>query len=250
LRTSSRIASVGFLIVLASAAPRYTSAAITITGYPFGSEGPAIIGATIEDFEDVTLIPGLRIRMGGVPGFPAKDWTGTLPRIWNPATAGVCCLLGGPFPANTWDGTHALCNGGVGGLGNSGVSPGDGNFWDFQFADSVYFVFATGEAMVGVGLSNFQSLSGPSPRTNHELLVNGVSKGLVETLLPGWIPGVNVRDSYMVVTATVPDAIHSITIQNVTNANPDGLVFDKLAVRDFVSPVEKSTWGRIKTIYR
>jgi hypothetical protein len=218
------------------------NAAITITGYAFGSEGPAVSGATIEDFEDVNLLPGLTIRMGGSITTP-RMWTGTLPRVWNPATATNCCTLGGPFPANTWDGTFALCNGGHG-TGSTGLSGGLGNYWDFSFADSVYFIFNAPQQMVGLGLSNFQSLGGPTPVTNHELIVNGVSRGVLETLLPGYAPGVNVRFRYMVVTATAPDQINSICIQCITNL--DGLVFDKLAVKDFSSPARQSTWGRIK----
>jgi len=221
-------------------------AAITITGYAYGSEGPAIVGATIEDFEDTALIPGLTIRMGGSITTP-RVWSGTLPRTWNPATATNCCTLGGPFPANTWDGTLALCNGGHG-TGSTGLSGGLGNYWDFNFADSVYFSFGTGQQLVGLGLSNLQSLGGPTPITNHELIVNGVTRGALETLLPGYAPGVNVRFRYLVVTATAPDQINSICIQNISAI--DGLVFDKLAMKDFVVPAQPSTWGRIKAEHR
>ena len=246
---SLRIVALALVAVATVAAPPVASAAITITGFAFGSEGPAIAGATIEDFEDVNLVSGLRIRMGGVPSpHPARNWVGTLPRTWNPATVTSCCLIGGPFPANTWDGTLALCNGGLGGAGNTGVSPGTGNFFDFAFADTVYFVFSTPMSKVGVGLSNFQSLGGPIPVTQHELIVNGVSQGLVEALLPGWAPGPNFRNRYLLITATAPDAINSIAFQNVTAV--DGLVFDKLAFQDFASPVHTTSWGRIKAIYR
>jgi hypothetical protein len=239
--------SIAFLFVVGTLAALPSHAAITVTGYAYGTEGPAIVGSTIEDFEDVSLVPGLRIRLGGIPGTPAKEWTGTLPRVWNPATATSQFTLGGPFPANTWDGTYALCNGGNGN-GSTGLSGGLGNYWDFQFADSVYFVFAPAVQQVGVGLSNFQSLGGPSPITNHQLLVNGVSLGNVETLLPGWVGGVNVRNRYLVITASGPDVIQSVCIQCVTNL--DGLVFDKLAIQGFVVPAESRTWGRIKAGYR
>ena len=50
--------------------------------------------------------------------------------------------------------------------------------------------------------------------------------GLVESL-PGWIPGIDVRNSYLLVTATDGDVINSIAFQNDTLG--DGVVFDKVA---------------------
>lgn len=232
--------------VFSFAAPSLARAAITITGFAYGAEGPAIASATIENFEDVNLIPGLTIRMGGGLTTPAM-WSGTIPHTWNPSTASSCCSLGGPFPANTWDGSNALCNGGFG-AGVSGLSPHNGNYWDFSFADSVYFLMSPAVSQFGLGLSNFQSLGGPTAVTNHELIVNGVSKGNLEALLPGYVPGVNVRFRYLVVTATAPDDIRSVCIQNVTN--PDGLVFDELALRGGTTPARTGSWGGLKNIYR
>ena len=235
------------LLVLAVVHPAH--AAITVTGFAFGSEGPAIAGATLEDFEDVNLIPGLTIRMGGIPGFGARTWTGTLPRVYKPSLAPSCCALGGPFLTNTWDGVGALTNGGLFGTGTSGLSPGDGQFWDFQFADTVTFLFSAPKGLFGVGLSNFQSAaSGDPPRTDHELIVNGVSLGRIEALLPGWVSGQYLRNRYLLITATAPDAILSVAIQNMTLA--DGLVFDKLAVQNPVVPVIRGTWGRVKAMYK
>lgn len=227
--------------------PSTAHAAITVTGYAYGSEGSAIAGMLVENFEDTSLQTayGFTIRMGGSITTPAM-WTGTLPRTWNPSTATSCCTLGGPFPANTWDGSYAICNGGFG-TGSTGSSPHNGNYWDFSFADSVCFLMS-GAPAFGVGLSNFQSIGGPTGVTNHELIVNGVSRGLLETLLPGYAPGVNVRFRYMLVTATAPDVINSVCIQNVSAL--DGLVFDKVAITDPQSPAAHATWGRLKSIYR
>lgn len=232
---------------LVAAHPAPASAAITITGYAYGSEGPAVAGMTIENFEDVTLIPGLTIRMGGGIATPAM-WTGTLPRVWNPATASSCCTLGGPFPANTWDGSYAICNGGYG-TGSTGVSPHNGNFWDFSFADSVCFLLEPAVTEFGVGLSNIQSLGGPTGVTNHELIVNGVSRGTLESLLPGYVPGVNVRFRYLRISATGADVIRSVCVQNISAL--DGLVFDKLAISpDATTPARRPSWGRLKIGYR
>jgi hypothetical protein len=113
----------------------------------------------------------------------------------------------------------------------------------------VCFLLPPAVVSFGVGLSNLQSLGGPTPITNHELIVNGVSRGLLETLLPGFVPGVNTRFRYLVVTATAPDIISSVCVQNVTNL--DGLVFDKLSFQvDATAPTRRDSWGRLKTIYR
>jgi len=246
-----------FRIVLSAALPLCTllslpptaRAGITITGIAPGSEGPSIASATIENFEDVTLIPGLTIRMGGVPSPGVNRMWTTLPRVFNPSLASSCCTLGGPFVNNAWDGVGALTNGGLGGTGLSGLSPGDGQFWDFVFADTVAFIMSPPKALFGIGLSNFQSAaSGDPPRTDHELIVNGVSKGTLESLLPGWQSGQYIKNRYLLITATAPDAITTVAIQNVTLA--DGLVFDKLALGDFTSPAMPGTWGRLKTLYR
>lgn len=237
------------LVCTLFAVPRPARAAIVVTGYAPGSETAVIAGATIEDFEDTILIPGLTIRMGGVPSpYPNRMWT-ALPRVFNPSLAPSCCALGGPFTANAWDGVGALTNGGLGSTGSSGLSPGDGQFWDFQFADSVVFILTNPKHFLGVGLSNFQSAaSGDPPRTDHELIVNGVLLGTVESLLPGFVSGQYVKNRYLVVTATGPDVITTVAIQNKTLA--DGLVFDKLAIRDSATPALAPTWGHLKSRYR
>lgn len=239
----ARGAVLAFLALMGSAAP--SRAAFTVTGYAFGSEGPAIVGFIVEDFEDQNLIAGLTIRMGGTSIATPRMWTGTIPRTWDPTTA-AGGTFGGPFTANTWDGTHALTNGGHG-VGQTGHSPGDGNYWDFNFADSVVFVFNPPAKAVGMGLSNFQSPGGPTPLTNHSLAINGVQWGLVESLT-GWAPGGNVRNRYVVITASGADAIQSIAFHNLTAA--DGLVFDKLAVPDPTSGARPGSWGRLKSLYR
>jgi predicted ATPase len=59
---------------------------------------------------------------------------------------------------------------------------------------------------------------------------------------------VNVRNRYLVITASGPDVILSVCIQCVTNL--DGLVFDELAVQDIATvPSEGSSWGQVKEAY-
>ena len=241
MKPISRLTSCCFALLLAASSVR---AAITVTGYAFGAEGAALGSATIENFEDTALLGGLTIRMAGTSIGVPRVWTGTLPVVWNPLAASGASGLGGPFANNTWDGTYALCNGG---FGTGLLGTHNGNFWDFQFADTVAFQFAAPKAMVGVGLSNFQSIGFTTPITQHRLIVNGQPWGLVESL-PGWVGGIYTRNRYVVVSATAPDAITSVSFADVSAT--DGLVFDKLAVVDVQAPARPSTWGRIKALYR
>jgi hypothetical protein len=217
------------LSCLLVAAPLH--AGISVSSVAFGSEDAAITGSVIEDFEDTTLLSGLSITFSG--GVTPVTYPGTLPHVWDPTAASGLSGLGGPFLSNTWDGEHALTNNGHG-VGITGMSPGIGNFWDFAPAMRTEFLFSTPVQLVGIGLSNFQSLSGPIGLTDHELFVNGASLGLVESV-PVWTPGVHVRNGYLIITADAGDSISSIAIENTIAG--DGLVFDKLALR--------STWTNL-----
>lgn len=243
------------VLLLALIVPASAQAGLTITGYAFGSEGLAISGVgpeDHEDFEDVNLIPRLTIKMSGRIA-TTTVWTGTMPRTWLPSSASSVGSLGGPFNFETWDGTRALCNGGFG-TGVTGFSPHNGNYWDHTFADSVFFLIAAapdddsnkGCAMFGVGLSNFQSIGGIAQVTNHELIVNGVSQGNLETLLPGYVAGPQSRFRYLLIQSTDND-ITSVCIRN--NTAEDGLVFDELVIGNIV-PAQAETWGHLKSTYR
>jgi hypothetical protein len=215
--------------------PKTALAAFTVTGFPFGNENTAISGYQIEDFEDVNLINGLMIKFSG--GITPRSYTGQLNQVFTPSTASGAGILGGPFINNTWDGQRALTNGGHG-TGTTGQSPGNGNFWDFNFAFLTEFVFAYPVQSFGIGLSNFQSASKPStdrfpPLTDHELLINGSTWGLVESI-PGWISGGDVRNLYLLISATELNSINSISFRNISQQ--DGLVFDKLAIQSQATP--------------
>jgi len=195
-----------------------------ITGYNYGEENNVIINHTIEDFEDLSLVNGLAIDFFEGIDIP-RTYSGALPRLFNPAEASSMYPLGGPFYHNTWDGSYALTNAGHGDHGGiTGISPGDGNFWDQDVSMTVRFSFSTPKQSIGVGLANFQS-----NKTSHELWINGEPYGLLEDI-QNWQTGTRIQNLYLFITATDGDTISSITIHNKSWG--DGLVFDKLAMLD------------------
>jgi hypothetical protein len=173
-------------------------------------------GYLIENFEDTTLIAGLSIELSA----PVSQTWAALPATFD-ASAFAFTV------DNAWDGTRAILNT----PGNT--SPGG------TFATTTEFKYAPGAASMGVGMSNFQSLSPVSPffpLTNHELFVNGVSQGVIETLAGAkFAPGI-VRNVYLRIDATGGDTISSIGIKNI-GGPVDALLFDHLAVQGVASPV-------------
>jgi hypothetical protein len=78
------------------------------------------------------------------------------------------------------------------------------------------FNYAPGATSFGISLSNFPSVNPLSPQfaiTNHELFVNGVDLGVLETLAgANWSPGI-VRNAYLRVDATGGSTITSVGFQ-------------------------------------
>ena len=170
-----------------------------------------ITGYTIEDFEDTTLLSGLSIRHSGGQFAVPVTWT-SLPATFDPST----------FPVsvnNAWDGNNVATN-----------LPGN-SINNLIFPELTEFFYFSGTTSLGLALSNFQSVTPPSPQfpiTNHELFVNGVSLGELETLAGAlWIPGI-VRNAYIRVDATGADSINSIAFRNISAG--DALIFDHLAI--------------------
>ncbi len=172
-----------------------------------------ITGDTIDTFETTTLIPGLSITLSG--GVTTTTLT-ALPNIYDQT---VCGSLG----IGAWDGTGAAVNSPTNQL-NSCTSP-------TGLAALTTFNYAPGTTFFGIALSNFQSLSPPSPAfpiTNHELFVNGIDEGILESLAgPNWSPGI-VRNAYLIVRASGGSSITSVGFENLTAS--DFLAFDTLAV--------------------
>ena len=188
-----------------------------------------------ESFEATSLTPGLSITVDGNL-YPSAETYTTLPHLYNP---NVVAPVAGPFNANVWVGTYMVTN--------FGYDPTKviGSRWLNNWAPQAYssakritFNFAGGAAMVGVGLSNFQSTSPPSSDsypsiTNHRLVVNGVALSPdLETMAgTNWVSGGNVRNGYVVVTAT------------------GGLNIDALGFSSFSSPTTRSSWSRVKALF-
>ena len=179
-----------------------------------------ITGHAIDDFESTTLILGLTITLTG--GVPATTWT-TLPTLFDQS---VCGSLSNSV---AWDGTHTATNGVTNQLNNCTNPSG--------LADLTTFNYAPSTSSFGIGLSNFQSTNPPSPPgfsiTNHELFVNGVNLGVIETLAgANWSPGLS-KNAYLRINATGGSSITSVGFHNLSPASNgvvDVLVFDRLAV--------------------
>jgi hypothetical protein len=172
-----------------------------------------ITGNTIDTFETTTLIPGLSITLsGGVT-------TTTLTALQNVYDQTVCGSLG----IGAWDGTGAAINTLTNQL-NSCTTP-------TGLATLTTFNYAPGTTFFGIALSNFQSVLPASPSfpiTNHELFVNGIDEGTVESLAgSNWSPGI-VRNAYLIVRAGGGSSITSVGFENLTAS--DFLAFDTLAV--------------------
>lgn len=205
------------------------AAAASMVSFAPGTETATIAGMTIEDFEDVNLVPGLTIVLStwrdisnNVTAAPAVTYAGTLATTWTPSSFG--------FPDNAWDGTHAFVN-------------GTGFAWAYPFAASLEFRFATPVSAVGFGLSNFQH-DGSSANTFHTVSVNGTGIGTLEGLAH-WVSSAVGKNLYLLVTG---DAITSITITADTHF--DGMIIDKMAIGAAAVPDNATSWGQVKALYR
>jgi len=168
-----------------------------------------ITGATIENFEDATLIPGLTIEYTN----PNATIT-TLPHLYTDGTL---------YNNNAWDGTHAVLN------------TTDNVEWnqegDANLASRITFDVGAA-AFFGIGLANFEGV------VDHALIVNGTTVVNVLDDLQGFQAGINVRNGYLVIHADAGEVIETVgfelhkigTSTPVNGAFGDGLVFDHLAV--------------------
>ncbi len=171
-------------------------------------------GYTIDSFETTALIPGLTIQLSG--GVPTTTWT-SLPNLFD----GDICP--GLTSGQAWDGTDTATNQISNQAINCTGTSGDANL--------ITFNYAPGATSFGIGLSNFQSVNPPSPQfpvTNHELFVNGVDMGVLETLAgAAWSPGLT-RNAYLRIDGANGGVITSVGFENLSAV--DGLMFDHLAV--------------------
>jgi hypothetical protein len=181
-------------------------------------------GRPTDDFETTALLPGLTIVLSG--GVTTTTET-SLPALFDGDTFSS-------FTQNqVWDGTHTASNA-IGNLPNSQTSP-------TNIANLITFVYAPGTLSFGIALSNFQSTDPSSPQfpvTNHELFVNGVDLGVLETLAgTKWSPGL-VRNAYLRIDNDVP--ITSVGFENLLQPSAgqqDFLMFDHLTIAPSVTSV-------------
>jgi hypothetical protein len=176
-----------------------------------------ITGYTIDSFQSTTLIPGLAVSLSG--GVTTTTWT-SLPNLLND---NFCGGLGSP----AWAGSNVMTNQIANSFNNCSVPAG--------LATLTTFNYSPGTTSFGIGLGNFQSLNSPLyPITNHELFVNGVDLGSIESLDPTWTPGLG-RNAYLVIDATGSSPITSVEFENIasaenSSAQEDALEFDHLAI--------------------
>ncbi len=173
---------------------------------------------TIDSFETTALIPGLTIQLSG--GVSPTTWT-SLPNLFN---GDIACP--GLTSGQAWDGTDTASNQILNQVTNCSGAPGTANLMTFNYAP--------GATSFGIGLSNFQSVNPPSPSfpiANHELFVNGVDMGVLETLAgAAWSPGLT-RNAYLRIDGTNGGVITSVGIENLSTAlGVDFLMFDHLAI--------------------
>jgi hypothetical protein len=179
-----------------------------------------VTGYTIDNFESTSLISGLSI---GLSGGVASTTFNSLPGLFDESACGA-------LSANTaWDGTHVVLNTTTNVLNNCSTPS--------NISMDIEFDYAPGTTSFGVGFGNFQSLSFTQiPITNHELFVNGVDKGVLETLAgANWTAGFS-RNAYLRIDGTGGDTITSIKVENLTAT--DVLMFDHLAVASVVATPE------------
>lgn len=182
-------------------------------------------GYTLDDFSEVALLPGLTITLTGGEATSPITYT-TLPAIYNQNTLASDCYNFGNIPnlgIASWTGATAVTNI----IGNS--------FTDCNtqqaIGGTVTFDYSPGATSLGIGFANFQSADSPVfPITNHELFVNGVDLGVLETLAgENWAPGI-VLNGYLRISATGNSVITSVAVTN-SNGAYDFLGFSDLAIK-------------------
>jgi hypothetical protein len=172
---------------------------------------------TIDDFSSTALIPGLSISFSG--NVTPTTMT-SLTNVYMQSNA--CGTIANDI---SWSGGYAATNTIANHLPNCDSPPPD-------TATLTTFHYAPGTTSFGIGLGNFQSLGSPQfPITNHDLYVNGVDLGTIESLAgSNWDPGFALN-AYLVITATGGSTIASVGFENdSTLAGEDWLAFSDLAV--------------------
>jgi len=230
MASKRRLAVFGLMSFWLAAMQGNARASIVLTFFPVSDFNPnsalmdatlGLTGYTIDGFESTTLISGLTISLSG--GVPSTTLT-SLPNLFNENTCGNLTQNA------AWDGTDTVINIPTNSMSNCS-SPAN-------IANVITFNYAPGTTSFGLGMGNFQSLDTPPnqfPITNHELFVNGVDEGVIETLAgANWTPGLQ-RNAYLRIDATGGTTLTSVGFENISA--PDVLMLDHLAVLSATSAV-------------
>ena len=207
-----------------SLAPQMTATSVTFFPNTVFSTTPGtldnnvgITGDLIDTFQTTTLLPGLTITLSGGSLTTPITWT-SLPAIFNgdtyPGGTGILTNQG-------WDGPETVDNA-TGNILNSPTTP-------TNITNLITFSLASGTTQFGIGLSNFQS--DPSQNLLHELIINGVNFGVIETLAGSNYTSGFVRNTYLVINDPT-GSITSVGFQNLNfpRQSQDFLMFDHLAI--------------------
>ncbi len=172
--------------------------------WPREDDEICVAGFVIEDFEDTSLVDGLKIELsGGTEDFAP---TGRAPMVFHPDVDDS----GGArvFVPGVWDGSRLLIN---------RTSPPPHGYADYAWGDVTFHIIG-GASSFGFSLHEMD--------LDTELFVNGVSLFNLRRLLPSG----SMRGGYVRIDAAAGVAIHSVKVANgVNNKTGDGLGFDHVA---------------------
>lgn len=220
-----------FLSLLLIAYTTTARAGFIITGFDPASwqvsdAGLGIPGAAIEDFEDVTLAPGLTVSVVQTDGSygPAS----VLPRTFDPRdiSNGGDDPLGEIFLSGVWDGSRVFIN-------HKENAVLGANYNEFGGGDTT-FHFASGATLFGVSLQQNNEVA--------FIYVNGQLVGDTGDFLT--VDGG--RNGYLRIVATDGNVISSVRFENQQfpgSTVEDGIAFDHLAFVPAVNTVpEPASW--------
>lgn len=192
------------LFLLANAA----AAQFSYTGFGAASWSASdadlgIAGAAIEDFEDTSLLPGLKIGVSSGNGNRAPS--NTLPNLFNDSMDG----FGSAFANGTWDGQFGL----ISTRDNASHQYNDPGNWGI-----VTFQIDGGATLFGFSLQNMEH--------NSAVLINGQLVGTVNGLFG--VPSSSFRNGYCIIRATGNQLINEVIVSN--SSSGDGYMFDHVAI--------------------
>jgi len=177
------------------------------TGGKLTDDQLGLSGAVIEDFEDVNLVPGLKVLMES----PLGTWgpAPTLPAVFVAATGDP---FGTAFVQGAWDGTHCLLS------TRDNASHG---YFDLGNWGDIALVLDTPAYVVGFSVTNLESPS--------RLIVNGHDVGSFESLTG--LPFAAGRNGFARIGTTGPATIKSLRWANTRRASGnDGIAIDHVAI--------------------